>query len=154
MSHSRSQIGTPLLKPHSPVLADYCRTHFTGWGHEALGEGLSRTWSGIITNVRDALPVVGEAPGRPGLYLAAGFNGHGMSRVFSVGQALATTMRTGEWDERLPRSFEWTQERLMRCARKDAELARQGKSADRMRLESEYGPVAATRAHDWSCQIM
>lgn len=135
------------------VLADYCRTHFTGWGPEALGEGLTRTWSGIITNVKDSLPVVGEAPGRPGLFLAAGFNGHGMSRVFSVGQALEHTMRTGEWYDRLPRSFEWTHERLQRCARVDAELARQGKSADQMRLEAEYGSVAA-RPNEWSCQIM
>ncbi|WWD21793.1 hypothetical protein CI109_106281 [Kwoniella shandongensis] len=97
-------------------LARYCPDHFEGWGPEGKGQGETRSWSGILTRVKDILPVVGPVPDREGLFLAAGFHGHGMSRIFSVGQALAATLQTGKWDESLlPRSFELTTERLERA---------------------------------------
>ena len=34
-------------------------------------------------------PLVGTLPGRPNVYVAAGFNGHGMPQCFGVGKAVA-----------------------------------------------------------------
>jgi hypothetical protein len=48
------------------------------------GEGATRTWSGLMTDSKDALPVVGEVPGKEGMYLSAEFHGHG--QVSSVNQ--------------------------------------------------------------------
>lgn len=59
------------------VLANYCRTRFAGWAEEAFGEGATRTWSGLLTDSKDTLPLVGEVPGKKGMYLSAGFHGHG-----------------------------------------------------------------------------
>ncbi|KAK8847700.1 hypothetical protein IAR55_005559 [Kwoniella newhampshirensis] len=96
-------------------LDKYCPEHFEGWGPQGKGQGATRTWSGILSEVKDKLPVVGPVPEREGLFIAAGFHGHGMSRIFSVGRALAKTLQTREWDETLlPRSFELTNERLER----------------------------------------
>lgn len=62
----------------------------------------------------DSLPHVGEVPGKPGQFIAAGFNGHGMPVVFLSGKAVAemalksvTFKETG-----LPRLFETTGARL------------------------------------------
>jgi len=56
-----------------PVLADYCKKNFVDWGEEAYGEGLTRVWTGILTSVKDYLPLVGEIPSSPGLFISAGF---------------------------------------------------------------------------------
>ena len=54
------------------VLADYCPAHFKGWGKEGYGEGCTRVWSGILSAVKDFLPVVGEIPEQKGMFIAAG----------------------------------------------------------------------------------
>lgn len=59
------------------VLANYCKTRFANWGEELHGEGATRTWSGLMTDSKDALPLVGEVPGKEGMFLSAGFHGHG-----------------------------------------------------------------------------
>jgi glycine/D-amino acid oxidase-like deaminating enzyme len=38
---------------------------------------LTRSWTGVLTYVLDYRPLVGPVPDSPGLYLAAGFHGHG-----------------------------------------------------------------------------
>lgn len=45
------------------------------WGED--GEVLME-WSGIMGYTVDHQPIVGEAPGQEGLWICAGFNGHGM----------------------------------------------------------------------------
>lgn len=65
-----------------------------GWGKQAIGEGLTRTWTGVMAYTIDRLPLIGPVPDRPGLFLSAGYNvsstscapsradplqGHGMS---------------------------------------------------------------------------
>ncbi|KAI5449373.1 hypothetical protein NCC49_004777 [Naganishia albida] len=95
-------------------LANYCKTRFTNWGEELHGEGATRTWSGLMTDSKDALPLVGEVPGKEGMFLSAGFHGHGQSRIFIIAQGLAETLKTGQWPSRLPVSFKLTKERLER----------------------------------------
>jgi len=46
--------------------------NFIDWGAEAHGEGLTRTWVGIMASSKDELPLVGGVPGKEGLYVAAG----------------------------------------------------------------------------------
>ena len=50
-----------------------------GWGEEAPGEGLTRTWTGVMGYTIDRLPYIGPMPEKDDLYLAAGFN---VSSVF------------------------------------------------------------------------
>jgi glycine/D-amino acid oxidase-like deaminating enzyme len=45
-----------------------------GWGEQAIGEGLTRTWTGVMGYTIDRLPLIGPVPGRPGLFLSAGYN--------------------------------------------------------------------------------
>ncbi|KAI3586814.1 FAD dependent oxidoreductase, partial [Fusarium oxysporum f. sp. albedinis] len=40
------------------------------------------SWSGIMGLSKDLLPFLGELPGKPGQYLAGGYHGHGMARIF------------------------------------------------------------------------
>jgi len=46
-------------------------------------------WAGTMALTRDGVPRLGEAPGLPGVWFAAGLNGHGMSIGFLTGRWLA-----------------------------------------------------------------
>ena len=62
----------------------------------------------------DSNPHVGEVPEKPGQYICAGFNGHGMPVIFLAAKGLAEMMQTGADFEQvnLPRIFKTTAERL------------------------------------------
>lgn len=49
------------------------------FGKENWGENgeTVQEWTGIMAYTPDEQPVVGEAPGHEGLFISAGFNGHG-----------------------------------------------------------------------------
>ncbi|KAK8854966.1 hypothetical protein IAR55_003706 [Kwoniella newhampshirensis] len=95
-------------------LANYCKDSFAGWGSEAPGEGGVRFWAGIQCATRNTLPLVGEVPGEEykGIWMAAGFHGHGMARIALTTKYLAKLVTTGEWDAGLPASFKLTAQRL------------------------------------------
>lgn len=63
----------------------------------------------------DLLPLIGAVRGKAGLWAAAGFHGHGMARILTCTRGLALQMKDGQWDERLPRCFDITPERLKRA---------------------------------------
>ncbi|KAK4688131.1 hypothetical protein P7C73_g1980, partial [Tremellales sp. Uapishka_1] len=84
----------------------WAQNTFEGWGPQAHGEGVARTWTGIMASSRDALPLVGPVPDKPGLYAAVAFH---------VTRALSKQLLTGTWDTRLPRSYAITTERLTRA---------------------------------------
>lgn len=50
---------------------------------------IARVWGGLLDLTPDALPVLDRAPGIEGLYVAAGFSGHGFGIGPAVGQAMA-----------------------------------------------------------------
>jgi hypothetical protein len=50
----------------------YMPENFVDWGPEGYGEGLTRTWTGILSTVKDWLPLVGQVPGKKGVSLVAG----------------------------------------------------------------------------------
>jgi glycine/D-amino acid oxidase-like deaminating enzyme len=63
-----------------PIVSKYligaCPAYFgrDNWGED--GQVLQE-WTGIMAYTSDAQPIVGEAPGHKGLFISAGFNGHG-----------------------------------------------------------------------------
>jgi glycine/D-amino acid oxidase-like deaminating enzyme len=53
------------------------------------GVKLAEAWAGMIDVTPDAVPMLGEAPGLPGLYIATGFSGHGFGIGPAVGRVMA-----------------------------------------------------------------
>ncbi|KAK9779682.1 putative FAD dependent oxidoreductase [Seiridium cardinale] len=79
------------------------------------GEGLVHTWTGIIAMTPDSVPFVGEVPGSPGQWICAGFNGHGMARIFTCVPGVVKLILGAGWNETgLPECFELTEERLQK----------------------------------------
>jgi len=76
---------------------------FIGWTHDrltrrmpAMRRAFSRGgYSGLYTLTPDSHPILGEAPGVRGLYLAVGFSGHGFKLSPAVGRGLAELITTG-----------------------------------------------------------
>jgi len=69
-----------------------CADHLTA----AVGEPVPerRAWAGLCTATPDGDPLVGERA--PGVYVAAGFQGHGFMRAPAVGEALAEQVLGGD----------------------------------------------------------
>ncbi|HXF56098.1 MAG TPA: FAD-binding oxidoreductase [Actinomycetota bacterium] len=59
------------------------------------GAGVVRAWCGLYEMTPDRHPVIGEAPGVRGFYLAAGFSGHGFQHAPVVGKLLAELIVEG-----------------------------------------------------------
>ncbi|KAI0479513.1 FAD dependent oxidoreductase [Xylariaceae sp. FL0804] len=86
------------------------------------GEGLLHAWTGIIGLTSDTCPFVGRVPGAEGQWVCAGFNGHGMARIFTCAPGLVKVMRGAAWsDTGLPECFEINEERLEKLRRTSAE---------------------------------
>ena len=58
--------------------------------------GVTSSWAGLYEMTPDRHPVLGEAPGVPGLFLATGFSGHGFQHAPVVGKILAEMNVDGE----------------------------------------------------------
>ena len=50
---------------------------------------LARSWAGLEAFTPDEIPVIGRVPGIDGLFIAAGFCGHGFALSPAVGDILA-----------------------------------------------------------------
>jgi sarcosine oxidase subunit beta len=62
-----------------------------------LGEAtVEHTWVGLYEMTPDRHPVIGQAPGVAGFYLANGFSGHGFQHAPVVGKLLAEMIVEGE----------------------------------------------------------
>ena len=83
------------------------------------GEGLDYSWTGIIGMTPDSVPLVGPIDELPGQYICAGFNGHGMARIFTCAPGLAKLINGESWEETgLPECFEYSVERLSKAPQK------------------------------------
>jgi glycine/D-amino acid oxidase-like deaminating enzyme len=72
-------------------------------------------WTGIMGVTADGRPFVGEVPGAKGMWISAGFNGHGMVLCLKSAEALVK-MIGGEGEaEGFPKSFLISEERLGKC---------------------------------------
>lgn len=88
-------------------------------GKRRHGEGLDHAWTGIIGMTPDSVPLIGPIPELPGLYICAGFNGHGMARIFTCAPGLVKLICGKSWaDTGLPECFEYSTERLRRAQEK------------------------------------
>ena len=67
-----------------------------------LGElpRVTHRWAGLMGFSRDFLPLVGPLPGREGVWVSAGYSGHGNVLGFACGEAVAHAL-LGRPDERL-----------------------------------------------------
>lgn len=54
---------------------------------------IARSWCGLEAGSFDGVPLVGAVPEIPGLYLAAGFSGHGFALAPATGQQLAELLQ-------------------------------------------------------------
>ncbi|KAL4934794.1 hypothetical protein BDV06DRAFT_229443, partial [Aspergillus oleicola] len=85
------------------------------FGSPAHGEGLSHFWSGIVGLTSDEVPFLGHIGGKPGQFVCAGFNGHGMARIFTCAPGVAKLIAGKSWAETgLPECFLFSEERMMK----------------------------------------
>jgi sarcosine oxidase subunit beta len=57
-----------------------------------------RAWAGLYEMTPDHHPIMGEAPGVPGFFLANGFSGHGVMHAPATGKILSDLILTGKTD--------------------------------------------------------
>ena len=57
-----------------------------------------RAWAGLYEMTPDHHPILGEAPGAPGFFLANGFSGHGVMHAPATGKILSDLILTGKTD--------------------------------------------------------
>ncbi|KAF9264490.1 FAD dependent oxidoreductase [Marasmius fiardii PR-910] len=78
-----------------------------------VGEGHQYGWTGVLGVTKDSVPFIGKVPDKEGQWVIAGFNGHGMARIFGCALGLIKLILGGVWaDTGMPECFEITSERL------------------------------------------
>ena len=60
-----------------------------------LDAEVTHRWAGIVGYTDDQLPYAGEVPGRPGLYVAGGYSGHGNVPGYMCGRDIADAIAGG-----------------------------------------------------------
>jgi sarcosine oxidase, subunit beta len=65
---------------------------------ENLAVNPKRAWAGLYEMTPDHHPILGEAPGIPGFFLANGFSGHGVMHAPATGKVLSDLILTGRTD--------------------------------------------------------
>jgi gamma-glutamylputrescine oxidase len=84
--------GREALNPRiQHALAGFLPDAFPALGRVAV----ARRWAGIMDRTPDDRPVVGPVPGAPGLWVAAGFGGHGLPPALEAGRSLARAVAGG-----------------------------------------------------------
>jgi sarcosine oxidase subunit beta len=63
---------------------------------ENLAVNPKRAWAGLYEMTPDHHPILGEAPGLPGFFLANGFSGHGVMHAPATGKILSDLILTGK----------------------------------------------------------
>src|SRR5579859_386165 len=83
------------------ALAEFVPRHFPA----AAGVPIVQHWTGLMGFTPDDQPLAGAWPGRAGLWLLAGFSGHGMPFSQVLPQALAARLR-GQPGPAIPQAFD------------------------------------------------
>ncbi|GAB7351047.1 hypothetical protein MBLNU459_g1529t1 [Dothideomycetes sp. NU459] len=86
--------------------------HYRGW--ENSNAQLAQIWTGIMGYTSDLMPHIGAVPSKPGQYICAGFNGHGMPLILLSSKGVAKMIRDDcEFEDTgIPRVFKTTEARL------------------------------------------
>src|SRR5206468_9965451 len=73
------------------AITDEIQAELTAFASELLGEPprIEHRWAGIFGAVEDRLPLVGPVPGRDGVWVAAGYSGHGNVLGLACGELAA-----------------------------------------------------------------
>jgi glycine/D-amino acid oxidase-like deaminating enzyme len=82
-SYTDSDAGEPLI---------WERVHRYLREELGLDAEITHRWTGVVGYTDDLLPYAGEVPGRPGLYVAGGYSGHGNVPGFMCGRDIADTI--------------------------------------------------------------
>ncbi|KAI1148907.1 FAD dependent oxidoreductase [Nemania diffusa] len=91
---------------------DYMQRTFAGW--QDSGAYAEKVWTGVMGYSTDSLPHVGKVPGREGVFVIAGFHGHGMPVIYLAAKGIAAMVTQGtEYDKTgLPSLYKTSKERL------------------------------------------
>jgi len=69
---------TVLNAENSNYLGQTLKSYFgSNWGEDDPQKRIRKEWTGIMGITSDGLPMVGSVPGKDGVWVSAGFNGHG-----------------------------------------------------------------------------
>lgn len=112
-SQSKNNVDdSTLIEPAKPYFDNYMQRNFIGW--ENSEAYVSQIWTGIQGHTVDDLPHMGAVPNKPGQFIIAGLNGHGMSVIFLGAEGVAQMILFDKSYEEtdLPRIFKTTVERL------------------------------------------
>jgi glycine/D-amino acid oxidase-like deaminating enzyme len=88
-----------------PTITQYlrnCTASYFGpnWGDDHVDGRVKQEWSGVMGASADGLPYVGAVPDKPGLWICASFNGHGMVWCLKSAEALVEMMTGDEVAQR------------------------------------------------------
>ncbi|KAJ9669435.1 hypothetical protein H2201_000302 [Coniosporium apollinis] len=99
----------------SRYLRDCTKAYFgSHWGKDDPAGRVRKEWTGIMGVTGDGLPFVGQVPDADGLWVSAGFNGHGMVLALKCAEALVGMMLGEEISDWFPDCFRISQERVER----------------------------------------
>ncbi|KAH8886261.1 FAD dependent oxidoreductase superfamily protein [Thozetella sp. PMI_491] len=102
---------TELIEPARTYFDDVIRRNFKGW--EDSGAYTDKLWTGIQGWTTDKMPYIGAVPEKPGQFVFAGFNGHGMPIICLASVSLAEMVMGKDFEDTgLPKLFKPTMERL------------------------------------------
>ncbi|RDW68591.1 FAD dependent oxidoreductase-8 [Coleophoma crateriformis] len=101
-----------LIEPAVPHFHGLMQRTFRGW--ENSEAKLDRIWTGIMGYTTDLMPHTGAVPSKPGQFICAGFNGHGMPSIFLSAKGVAKMIRTDcAFEETgVPQPYKTTETRL------------------------------------------
>ncbi|KAK6382125.1 hypothetical protein LTS17_004010 [Exophiala oligosperma] len=91
----------------------YMQRTFHGW--EDTKARVTDIWTGVMGYSADLMPWVGAVPGRQGVFVSAGFTGHGMPRILGCAEALAGLVSgkaKGMQETGVPKPYWVTEHRL------------------------------------------
>lgn len=90
------EFAGPGSRPDVPAALEPWVRARAAWRHPAFADvRIARSWSCFYEMTPDDHPVVGGVPGVEGLYLAAGFSGHGFMHAPATGQLIVEEMLDG-----------------------------------------------------------
>ncbi|KAI0438557.1 FAD dependent oxidoreductase [Xylaria telfairii] len=101
-----------LIESALPFAEQWAGKNLVGW--EDAEMKIENAWTGIMGYTSDDLPHVGPVPGKKGLYVCAGFIGHGMPNVLLSAKGVAKLLKDGSplAKSGVPACYETSLERL------------------------------------------
>lgn len=122
------EYGTTDDSSTNPIISKYLKETLVSYFGEAWGEDqagsvgsvgsgggrVRREWTGIMGYTPDGYPFIGKVPGEEGLFISAGFLGHGMVMCWECGGEVVRMIEgtEGDGEEKFPRAFLVSEERM------------------------------------------